>query len=106
MFSKRFAKAVADHLKSVDAMVEVYKFDDTLDITWENGAGVAQRESAIIEVVENALFNRILGMGAGAGAERYGGGRRRRRITRPKKHSRRQSKRLPTRRTRQNRPYR
>jgi hypothetical protein len=60
-------------------------------------------KAAIIAFFENALFNRVLGMGAGAGARRYGGGRRRKTRSKSRRSKKTRGKRRST---RHYKPYR
>jgi hypothetical protein len=97
MFSQRFADVLWDHLRTTGANPHVHPtptaYGTQLDISWTEGYMAPLLEAAIVEFVENALYSRILGMGAGAGAERYGGRRRRKTRSSRKRRSARSKRR-------------
>jgi hypothetical protein len=109
--SAKFYYGIGNHLRTIDPgltdkviSISAGYGGQYIMITLSDNALANQVRENIIEYVENALYSRILGMGAGAGAERYGG----RRKTRSKKRSNRKSRKTRSKRRsiRHYRPYR
>jgi hypothetical protein len=98
VFSDIFYRELREYLAMVDE--EAGWLNDRYDllIIRTSAEKMEPVKAAVIAFFENALFNRVLGMGAGAGARRYGGRRRRKTRSKSRKSKKARGKRRSVRR--------